>query len=110
MNVAAVYVRALREPFAIDWLRGLIPEIAPDVVLNATSFAASSPDEQRIGSVLEDADCPILQTIFAGVAEANWRESARGLGPRDLAMNVVTAGSGRTPAHPCDCVQGSRAV
>jgi cobaltochelatase CobN len=89
MNVAAVYVRALREPFAIDWLRGLIPEIAPDMILNATSFAASSPGEQRIGSILEDADCPILQTIFAGVAETDWRESARGLGPRDLAMNVA---------------------
>ncbi len=88
LNVAAVHVRALREPFAADWLRGLIGEVRPDVILNATSFAASSPGERRVGSVLEAADCPILQTVFAGVAEADWRESARGLGPRDLAMNV----------------------
>ncbi|MBV1687461.1 cobaltochelatase subunit CobN [Novosphingobium sp. G106] len=89
LNVAAVYVRALREPFAIDWLRGVIGEIRPDVILNATSFAASSPGEDRIGSVLEDADCPILQTVFAGIEQDAWQDSPRGLGPRDLAMNVA---------------------
>ena len=89
LNVVAVHVRALREPFAIDWLRGVIAETAPDVILNATSFAASSPGEQRGASVLEQADCPILQTVFAGVEESAWRDSPRGLGPRDLAMNVA---------------------
>jgi len=89
LNVVAVYVRALREPFAIDWLRGVIAETAPDVILNATSFAASSPGDDRVGSVLEQADCPILQTVFAGVEESAWRESPRGLGARDLAMNVA---------------------
>jgi cobaltochelatase CobN len=89
LNVLAVHVRALREPFAIDWLRGLIAEVRPDVILNATSFAASSPGEKRVASVLEAADCPILQTVFAGVEQSAWAESARGLGPRDLAMNVA---------------------
>ena len=89
LNVVAVHVRALREPFAIDWLRGVIAETAPDVILNATSFAASSPGEQRGASVLEQADCPILQTVFAGVEESAWRDNPRGLGPRDLAMNVA---------------------
>jgi cobaltochelatase CobN len=89
LNVAAVHVRALREPFAVDWLRGLIGEIRPDVILNATSFAASSPGENRVGSVLENADCAILQTVFAGVEQSAWADSPRGLGPRDLAMNVA---------------------
>ncbi len=89
LNVAAVHVRALREPFAIDWLRGVIADIAPDVILNATSFAASSPGESRVAGVLEAADCPILQTVFAGVEQAAWQDSPRGLGPRDLAMNVA---------------------
>ncbi|MET0371744.1 MAG: cobaltochelatase subunit CobN [Sphingobium sp.] len=88
-NVAAVHVRALREPFAIDWLGGLLGEIAPDVIVNATSFAASSSSEPRSPSVLEWADCPILQVAFAGVEEAEWQSAARGLGPRDLAMNVA---------------------
>jgi cobaltochelatase CobN len=88
-NVAAVHVRALREPFAIDWLGGLMAEIAPDVIVNATSFASSSSGEPRVGGVLERADCPILQVAFAGVEEADWQAAARGLGPRDLAMNVA---------------------
>ena len=89
LNVVAVHVRALREPFAIDWLRGVIGAIRPDIILNATSFAASSPGDPRTASVLEEADCPILQTIFAGVEQSDWVGSARGLGPRDLAMNVA---------------------
>ncbi|MGC4250150.1 MAG: cobaltochelatase subunit CobN [Sphingobium sp.] len=88
-NVAAVHVRALREPFAIDWLGGLLGEIAPDVILNATSFAASSAGDARTPAVLEQGDCPILQLAFAGVEQADWEASARGLGPRDLAMNVA---------------------
>ncbi|WP_019831279.1 cobaltochelatase subunit CobN [Sphingomonas sp. PR090111-T3T-6A] len=89
LNVLAVHVRALREPFARDWLDGLLGEVAPDVILNATSFAASSPGETRTPSVLERADCPILQIILAGVDQESWECSARGLGPRDLAMNVA---------------------
>lgn len=88
-NVAAVYVRALREPFAVDWLGALLGEIAPDLIVNATSFAASSSTEPRLPGVLERADCPILQVAFAGVPEADWQAAARGLGPRDLAMNVA---------------------
>ncbi|MGE4321643.1 MAG: cobaltochelatase subunit CobN [Sphingobium sp.] len=89
LNVVAVHVRALREPFAIDWLRGLIARTRPDVILNATSFAASSPGDRRTPGILEEADCPILQTVFAGVEQDAWAGSARGLGPRDLAMNVA---------------------
>ncbi|NIJ34700.1 cobaltochelatase subunit CobN [Sphingomonas oligoaromativorans] len=89
LNVLAVHVRALREPFARDWLDGLLGEVTPDVILNATSFAASSPGETRTPSVLERADCPILQIILAGVDQESWERSARGLGPRDLAMNVA---------------------
>ncbi|HEX7858292.1 MAG TPA: cobaltochelatase subunit CobN [Sphingobium sp.] len=89
LNVLPVHVRALREPFAIDTLRGLIGEVQPDVILNATSFAASAPGEPRTPSVLEQADCPILQTSFASAEESAWAASARGLGPRDLAMNIA---------------------
>ncbi|RZK04028.1 MAG: cobaltochelatase subunit CobN [Novosphingobium sp.] len=88
-NVAAVHVRALREPFAIDLLGGLIEAVSPQVVVNATSFAASSSGEPRLPGVLERADCPILQTAFAGIEESEWQAAARGLGPRDLAMNVA---------------------
>uniref|UniRef100_UPI0035CB9750 cobaltochelatase subunit CobN n=1 Tax=uncultured Sphingomonas sp. TaxID=158754 RepID=UPI0035CB9750 len=89
LNVVAAHVRSLRERYAIDWLGGVIDGIAPDVIVNATAFAASSPGDNRVAGVLERADCPILQAAFAGVEEADWAGSARGLGPRDLAMNVA---------------------
>jgi cobaltochelatase CobN len=34
-------------------------------------------------------DCPVLQIVFSGGDEESWREGTRGLGPRDLAMNVA---------------------
>ncbi|MCG2841627.1 cobaltochelatase subunit CobN [Sandaracinobacter sp. RS1-74] len=89
LNVAAVQVRSLREPFARDLLSGAIEVLRPDVILNATSFAASTPGEARAPSVLEEADCPILQLAFAAGEEAEWAGRARGLSPRDLAMNVA---------------------
>ena len=38
---------------------------------------------------LAAADCPVLQVVFAGGDEESWRAGTRGLGPRDLAMNVA---------------------
>ncbi|NML90947.1 cobaltochelatase subunit CobN [Sphingobium sp. TB-6] len=89
LNVLPVHVRALREPFAKDFLQGLMEGTAPDVILNATAFAASAPGEPRTRSILEQADCPILQTIFASAEQGAWEASARGLGPRDLAMHIA---------------------
>src|SRR3546814_7668725 len=46
----------LREPFARDFLQGLMAQAPPDVILNATAFAASAPGEPRTPSILEQAD------------------------------------------------------
>ena len=89
LNVVAAHVRSLREPFVTDWLAGTIAAVRPDVIVNATSFAASTPGDARTAGVLERADCPILQLAFAGVEQGAWESAARGLGPRDLAMNVA---------------------
>jgi cobaltochelatase CobN len=89
LNVVAAHVRSLREPFVTDWLGGTINTVRPDVIVNATSFAASTPGDARTAGVLERADCPILQLAFAGVEQGAWEGAARGLGPRDLAMNVA---------------------
>ena len=89
LNVLAVHVRALREPFARDFLEGVMASVRPDVILNATAFAASAPGEPRTPSILEQADCPILQTMFASAEQTVWQDSARGLGPRDLAMHIA---------------------
>lgn len=89
LNVLAVHVRSLREAYAVEWLGPVIDVVRPDVIVNATAFAASAPGEHRVAGVLERADCAILQVAFAGVEQGDWAASARGLGPRDLAMNVA---------------------
>ncbi|HEX4185126.1 MAG TPA: cobaltochelatase subunit CobN, partial [Stellaceae bacterium] len=38
---------------------------------------------------LAAADCPILQVVFAGNDEESWHAGTRGLGARDIAMNVA---------------------
>src|SRR5207245_10936634 len=57
----------------------------PDVILNATGFSVAAAG----GRDPLQAGCPVLQVVFSGGDENAWREGARGLGPRDLAMNVA---------------------
>ena len=58
----------------------------PAVILNATGFSVG---RRRRGDDPLQADCPVLQIVFSGGDEASWRAGTRGLGPRDLAMNVA---------------------
>jgi cobaltochelatase CobN len=87
--VLAVAVRSLRDAESVRLLGQLIDQYAPSILLNATSFASSSAAEPRQPAILERANCPILQIAFAAEQEGAWQASARGLGPRDLAMNVA---------------------
>ncbi|USQ98000.1 cobaltochelatase subunit CobN [Caulobacter sp. RL271] len=88
-DVAPIFVQSLKTPFAADLVAETFARIAPDVVLNATAFAVSSPGDDRRASPLEIGDAPVLQLVFAGLDRAAWEASARGLGARDLAMNVA---------------------
>jgi cobaltochelatase CobN len=80
-----VFVHSLREPQAATLLAELFAAHRPAAILNATGFsvaAAGEADPLRAG-------CPVLQVVFAGGDEESWRAGTRGLGPRDLAMNVA---------------------
>ena len=80
-----VFVHSLKEPEAAALLRQAFDAHPPDVILNATGFsvaAAGARDPLLAG-------CPVLQVVFSGDDEEAWREGTRGLGPRDLAMNVA---------------------
>jgi cobaltochelatase CobN len=61
----------------------------PAVILNATGFAVSAGPGAEGSNPLRASDCPVLQVVFSGSSEEAWRADAQGLGPRDLAMNVV---------------------
>ncbi|WP_051340951.1 cobaltochelatase subunit CobN [Azospirillum halopraeferens] len=81
------HVSSLKEPDAAAWMRRTLAALRPGVVLNATGFSAQVPGED--GTPLDAAGAPVLQVVLSTGGEAAWRGSLRGLGPSDLAMNVV---------------------
>ncbi len=85
-RVTAAAVASLKDPACHAWLADRIARDAPDVILNATAFSAGDGEG---GRVLDRADCPVFQVVFAGASRDIWEGSPRGLGPADLAMNVV---------------------
>ncbi|HTH97415.1 MAG TPA: cobaltochelatase subunit CobN, partial [Stellaceae bacterium] len=87
-NPLPVYVQSLRDPHSVALLGGLLAETGPGCILNATAFAVATPGKTA-GTVLDRADCPVIQVAFAGSGETAWREGLRGLDARDLAMNVA---------------------
>ena len=67
----------------------MIERAKPSVILNATAFALSSPGAARAATPFDAADVPVLQVVFSGGGEAEWREGSQGLSARDLAMQVA---------------------
>jgi cobaltochelatase CobN len=89
LNPLPIFAASLKDPLAADIVRTLLHEAPPDVILNGTGFALSNPGAERTETPFDDADCPILQVVFSGGSETAWREGARGLSARDIAMNVA---------------------
>ncbi len=83
LAAVGLYVTSLKDAEAAAVARSVLAVQRPAVVLNATAFAAGA------GDPLADADAPVLQVILAGGSEPVWRDGARGLAPRDLAMHVA---------------------
>lgn len=83
-----VYVSGLKDTASAALLDDLFAAAAPAVILNGTGFAARGPGGEG-GSPFDSADCPVLQVVFSGGSRDAWEEGTRGLGPRDIAMNVA---------------------
>ncbi|CAN5173240.1 cobaltochelatase subunit CobN [soil metagenome] len=88
INALPLYVSSLRDRESAAFIVSVLSKTPPDIVLNATAFAVSSGTGTAT-SPFAAFDCPVLQAVFAGCSEEQWRASPQGLGPRDLAMNVV---------------------
>ncbi len=86
IGVTALYATSLKDPAAAAVLRAAIAAGRPGVILNTTAFSGRG---ETAPSVLDAADAPVLQVILAQASEDQWRADPRGLGPADLAMNVV---------------------
>ncbi len=84
-----MFVASLKDRESEALLEETFAAIPPAVVLNTTSFAVSRIGDTHAGTVLDRPGRPVLQVVLAGSTEDAWRESKRGLLPRDLTMNVV---------------------
>ena len=89
LNPLPLYVTSLKDPVSAALVAETLAAAAPAVVLNATGFAVSTPGAAARETPFHDADCPVLQVVFSGGNEAAWRAGSRGLGARDIAMNVA---------------------
>ncbi|UPH72324.1 cobaltochelatase subunit CobN [Abyssibius alkaniclasticus] len=87
MNPLPVYVASLKDAVSAATLAGLMEDAPPALVLNATSFAISTPGAFA-GTVLDAPGAPVFQIVFAGGTEAGWEAGTSGLSARDIAMNV----------------------
>jgi len=92
LNPVPIYVASLKDAVAAAMLETVLLKTTPDVILNATGFAVSMPGNERTKTpfdALPGKPPVILQVVFSGGAEADWRQSTRGLSARDIAMNVA---------------------
>ena len=89
VNPLPLYIHSLKEPVSAETVARIFDEARPDVILNATGFAVSSPGAARAATPYDGADCPVLQVVFAGTSQAVWRGLPTGLTARDIAMNVA---------------------
>ncbi len=89
-----VFVSSLKDAGSNAILEGIMAAARPDIVLNLTAFAVGKPGEadgtaSMPGTVLDQADCPVLQLVSGASTAAVWRDSMQGLGARDVAMHVA---------------------
>lgn len=94
LNPLPVFVASLKEPVSAATLETILAETPPVLVLNATSFAASSLASaewqvDRTATVLDAPGAPVLQVILSGGDAQTWTETMRGLTAREIAMNVA---------------------
>ncbi len=89
LNPLPVYLHSLKEPVSAETVARLFADEPPDVILNATGFAVSTPGDTRRESPFDAPGCPVLQIVFAGLTEDAWRAAPTGLAARDIAMNVA---------------------
>lgn len=94
MNPLPIFVASLKDQVSAATLALIFAEAPPAVVLNATSFAVSSPDPatwngDRPSTPLDEPGAPVMQIIFSAANEESWQEGERGLSARDIAMNVA---------------------
>jgi cobaltochelatase CobN len=85
-EVIGVFAPSLKSPDAAPWLARQVAQLAPDAIVNATSFSGKGANGT---SPLDAANVPVFQVALGTSRKKAWADSERGLSPTDLAMHVV---------------------
>lgn len=83
---APLFVPSLKDEDGAVFIRTAFTKLKPSVIVTTTAFAAGG---EGAPSPLNATEAPVLQAVIATTRRLAWQESARGLGPADLAMHVV---------------------
>ncbi|NJL02656.1 MAG: cobaltochelatase subunit CobN [Spirulinaceae cyanobacterium SM2_1_0] len=101
LHPVPLFVSSLRDA---DVQKALLAQFRPvgapgiQVLLNTTSFALGRPEtlnrhldnaSAESAALWPQLDVPVIQTILSGGGLEAWQQSAQGLSPRDVAMNVA---------------------
>ena len=89
VNCLPMYCTSLKDPVSAGVIESLLAESEAGIVLNGTGFAVSTPGKPTVDSPLNATGAPVLQVVFSGGNEKDWRAGTRGLSARDIAMNVA---------------------
>ena len=89
VNCLPIYCASLKEPVSAGVVETLLADSGAGLVLNTTGFAVSTPGQDARPTPFDVTGGPVLQVVFSGGAESDWREETRGLSARDIAMNVA---------------------
>ncbi len=87
LNPLPIAVASLKDPACLAEVEALLEESRVALILNGTGFAMGSPAAPQARAFARDV--PVLQPIFAGQTEDDWRQHPRGLSPSDLAMQIA---------------------
>lgn len=86
LNPLPIALASLKESACRVSVERLLAAARADIVVNTTGFALGGENEAACSLGLGR---PVLQAIMSGGSAEDWRGSSSGLGPRDLAMQVV---------------------
>ncbi|MDE0537674.1 MAG: cobaltochelatase subunit CobN [Rhodospirillales bacterium] len=89
INPLPIFVSSLKDQACAALVALFLADCDPDVILNTTAFAVTTPGDPGSGTPFSGTDAPVLQVVLAGQDEESWRIDPQGLSPRDLSMNVA---------------------
>ncbi|WP_019936964.1 cobaltochelatase subunit CobN [Bordetella sp. FB-8] len=88
LNPLPIAITSLKDVTSRDFVARLCDAHEVTLVLNTTSFAASTPEDPGRSPAF-GLDAPVFQVILSGGNREDWVKDSQGLNSRDIAMHVA---------------------